>query len=86
MPLTRVCSERESSINKNLTRCLREQRGRIMIKPKRLYKGDKVAIVSLSRGMIGEKMFIHKYELAKKRLEEYGLEVVAMPNALKGID
>lgn len=49
-----------------------------MIKPKRLYKGDKVAIVSLSRGMIGEKMFIHKYELAKKRLEEYGLEVVAI--------
>ena len=42
-----------------------------MIKPKRLYKGDKVAIVSLSRGMIGEKMFIHKYELAKKRLEEF---------------
>ena len=57
-----------------------------MIKPERLHKGDKVAIVSLSRGMIGEKMFIHKYELAKKRLEEYGLEVVVMPNALKGID
>ena len=57
-----------------------------MIKPKRLHKGDKVAIVSLSRGMIGEKMFIHKYELAKSRLEEYGLVVVAMPNALKGID
>lgn len=57
-----------------------------MIKPKRLEKGDKVAIVSLSRGMLGEEMFIHKYELAKKRLEEYGLEVVAMPNALKGID
>lgn len=58
-----------------------------MIKPKRLQKGDKVAIVSLSRGMLGEKMFIHKYELAKKRLEEdYGLQVVAMPNALKGID
>ena len=55
-----------------------------MIKPKRLQKGDKVAIVSLSRGMIGEKMFIHKFELAKKRLEEeYGLKVVAMPNALK---
>ena len=58
-----------------------------MIKPQRIHKGDKVAIVSLSRGMIGEKMFIHKFELAKKRLEEeYGLEVVAMPNALKGID
>ena len=57
-----------------------------MIKPKRLYKGDKVAIISLSSGMLGEKMFIHKYNLAKKRLEEYGLEVVAMSNALKGID
>lgn len=57
-----------------------------MIKPKRLCKGDKVAIVSLSRGMIGDKAFIHKYELAKNRLKEYGLEVVAMPNALKGID
>lgn len=58
-----------------------------MIKPKRLHKGDKVAIVSLSKGMIGENMFIHKFELANKRLEEeYGLEVVAMPNALKGID
>ena len=34
-----------------------------MIKPKRLQKGDKVAIVSLSRGMLGEKMFIHKYEI-----------------------
>lgn len=57
-----------------------------MIKPKRLQKGDKVAIVSLSRGMLGEEMFIHKFEIAKKRLEEYGLEVVAMPNALKGIE
>ena len=58
-----------------------------MIKPKRLQKGDKVAIVSLSRGMLGESMFIHKYEIAKKRLEEdYSLEVIVMPNALKGID
>lgn len=58
-----------------------------MIKPRCLKRGDKVAIVSLSRGMLGEDMFIHKYELAKKRLEEiYGLQVVAMPNALKGID
>ena len=57
-----------------------------MIKPKRLECGDKVAIVSLSRGMIGDEMFVHKYELARKRLEEYGLVVVAMPNALKGTD
>lgn len=56
-----------------------------MIKPGKLKKGDKVAIVSLSSGMLGERQFIHKYYLGKKRLEEeFGLEVVAMPNALKG--
>ena len=58
-----------------------------MIKPKKLAKGDKVAVVSLSRGMLGEDMFIHKYHIAKERLEnDYGLKVVTMPNALKGID
>ena len=56
-----------------------------MIKPNRLKKGDKVAIVSLSRGLLGEDKFIHILDIAKKRLEqEYGLEVVIMPNALKG--
>lgn len=58
-----------------------------MRKPQHLQQGDKVAVVSLSRGMLGEKQFIHKYDLAKKRLEnEYGLTVIPMPNALKGID
>lgn len=58
-----------------------------MIKPERLKRGDKVAIISLSSGMLGEKKYIHKYELGKKRLEEkFGLEVVTMPNALKGIE
>lgn len=59
--------------------------GRSMMKPKNLKKGDKVTFVSLSRGMLGEAFVMHKYELAKKRLEEeYGLQVVEMPNALKG--
>ena len=58
-----------------------------MLKPKALHRGDQVAIVSLSRGMLGEDQFIHKYALAKERMERmYGLEVVPMPNALKGID
>lgn len=58
-----------------------------MIKPKRLQKGDLVAIVSLSRGSLGEKPFIHKAEIARKRLEEdFGLRVKVMPNALKGVD
>ena len=56
-----------------------------MIKPERLKKGDKVAVVSLSSGILGDEAFIHKYDIAKERLEkEFGLEVVAMPNALKG--
>lgn len=57
-----------------------------MIKPERLRKGDKVAIVSLSRGFLGESWAIHKLYIAKDRLEKnFGLEVVVMPNALKGI-
>ena len=58
-----------------------------MIKPQRLSKGDTVAIVSLSSGMGGEPAFKHRYEIGKKRLEtEFGLYVVTMPNALKGIE
>ncbi len=56
-----------------------------MIKPKLLKKGDKIAIVSLSWGGLGDKELIHKYYIAKERLEnDFGLEVVTMPNALKG--
>jgi muramoyltetrapeptide carboxypeptidase LdcA involved in peptidoglycan recycling len=58
-----------------------------MIKPKKLQKGDTVAIVSLSSGLAGEDLFNHRYELGKKRLkEEFGLNVITMTNALKGID
>lgn len=56
-----------------------------MIKPKHLQKGDRVAVVSLSAGTLGEPWAIHKYHIAKERLErDYGLEVTAMPNALRG--
>lgn len=58
-----------------------------MIKPKHLEKGDTVAIVSLSAGTLGEPFAIHKLYIAKERLEkDYGLNVVVMPNALKGSD
>lgn len=58
-----------------------------MIKPDRLKKGDKVAVVSLSSGLLGEDSLIHKYYIAKERLEnDFGLEVIAMPHALKGIE
>lgn len=58
-----------------------------MIKPKMLKKGDKIAIVSLSWGGLGDKNLIHKYYIAKERLEnDFSLEVVTMPNALKGTE
>lgn len=58
-----------------------------MIKPEMLQRGDKIAVVSLSWGGLGDENFIHKYYIAKERLEnDFGLEVVAMPNALKGSD
>ena len=56
-----------------------------MIKPNALKKGDKIAIVSLSWGGLGDEKLIHKYYIAKERLEkDFGLNVVTMPNALKG--
>lgn len=57
-----------------------------MNKAKNLVKGDKVAIVSLSSGVFGEKFCAHEVAIAKKRLEDYGFEVVMMPHALAGID
>ena len=51
----------------------------------KLKKGDKVAIVSLSSGMLGEEFCSHNIEIGVKRLEEYGLEPAFMPNARKGI-
>lgn len=58
-----------------------------MIVPGKLKKGDTVALVSLSSGMGGEKEFYHRYLLGKERLEkEFGLNVVVMPNALKGCE
>lgn len=53
---------------------------------RKLRKGDKVGIVSLSSGMLGEEFCSHNIEIGVKRLKEYGLEPVFMPNALKGIE
>lgn len=56
-----------------------------MIKPEQLHRGDKIAIVSLSWGGLGDESLIHKYHIAKARLEkDFGLEVITMPHALAG--
>ena len=57
-----------------------------MVKPQRLKKGDKVAIVSLSRGLLGMPFCKHELDLGLKRLKEFDLEPVLMPNALKDMD
>lgn len=57
-----------------------------MIKPKKLSKGDKVAIVSLSKWLLGMPFCKHELEIALKRLEEMDLVPIIMPNALKGMD
>lgn len=57
-----------------------------MIKANHLKKGDKIAIVSLSSGTLGEAFCRHNVEIGTKRLEELGLEPIFMPHALKGMD
>lgn len=57
-----------------------------MKKPKALKVGDKVAIVSLSSGMLGEEFCKHNVEIGSKRLKEMGVQPVFMPNARKGIE
>ena len=56
-----------------------------LIKPAKLQPGDKVATISLSWGGAGDADILWRYEVGKKRLQEkFGLEVVEMPNTLKG--
>ena len=57
-----------------------------MIKPNKLNKGDKVAIVSLSSGLLGMPFCKHELDIGLKRLEEYGLIPVIMPNSLKDME
>lgn len=58
-----------------------------LIKPAHLKRGDKVAAVSLSWGGAGDSEFLWRYNVGKKRLqEEFGLEVIEMPNTLMGSD
>ncbi|WP_238999233.1 S66 family peptidase [Macrococcoides bohemicum] len=54
-------------------------------KPKRLNKGDTIALVSSSSGLAGEPTMKHRTTLGIKRIEEMGYKVKVMPNALKGL-
>jgi len=53
-----------------------------MIKPQKLKQGDKIATVSLSWG--GPSIFPQRYQIGVQQLQqEFGLQVVEMPNTLK---
>lgn len=57
----------------------------MLLKPEKLKLGDKVATVSPSWGGAGDPPLRWRYEQGIKRLEEvFGLEVVPMPNSLRG--
>lgn len=56
------------------------------MKPQHLNKGDKIAIVSLSRGLLGMPFCKHELDIGIRRLKEFGLEPVIMPNALKDLE
>ncbi|PEZ05080.1 LD-carboxypeptidase [Bacillus sp. AFS018417] len=59
----------------------------MLIKPKKLQPGDRVATVSPSWGGAGDPELRWRYEQGVKRLEEvFGLKVIPMPNSLKGED
>lgn len=59
----------------------------MLIKPKKLRRGDTVATISPSWGGAGEPELRWRYELGVQRLEDvFGLHVIAMPNSLKGSD
>lgn len=59
----------------------------MLIKPRKLKKGDCVATVSPSWGGAGDPDLRWRYEQGVKRLEDvFGLKVIPMPNSLKGSD
>ncbi|MXV44337.1 LD-carboxypeptidase [Saccharibacter sp. 17.LH.SD] len=55
-------------------------------KPRKLERGDAIAIISLSSGVLGESFVKHQLDLGTKRIREFGLHPVFMKNSLKGID
>ena len=45
-----------------------------MVKPKKLKKGDTIAVVSLSRGVLGEDLCKHKVKMGTESLKKNGTE------------
>ena len=55
-----------------------------MTEPKPLQKGNRVAVVSLSSGILGEPGCAHEKALGERMLRDFGLEPVYTENSLRG--
>ena len=76
---------REFRCEKPCEKIRRSETMKNLLIPGRLKKGDKVASLSLSWGGAGDEGLLWRYHLGVERLRDvFGLEVVAMPHALKG--
>lgn len=49
-------------------------------------KVKKIAIVSLSKGILGEDFVSHEVKLGEERIKNLGINLCYMPNALKGLE
>ncbi len=58
----------------------------VLLKPKKLNKGDIIATVSPCWGISGNSDVLWKYNIGKMRLENLGFYVVSAPNSQKGED
>ena len=47
---------------------------------------NKIGIISLSSGILGEDFVKHELVIGSKRLKDYGINIEFMPNSLKGIE
>lgn len=47
---------------------------------------NKIGIISLSSGILGENFVKHELVIGSKRLKDYGINIEFMPNSLKGIE
>lgn len=57
-----------------------------MIKPRPLRKGDKIAVICLSRGILGDIGCVHQVDIGVRRLNAMGLDVRFTRHAIRGSD
>lgn len=57
-----------------------------MIRPEPLRKGDKIAVVCLSKGILGDIGCVQQVDLGVKRLNDLGLDICFTRHALRGSD